>query len=145
MVYHTSPRWIFNPEKHYWSKVPCKHNHQCPRKFKNHACIECIKLKRRRLYKPKRTPQQRQLISDRTRANKWAKKVMELRSTPYWVDVEALKEIYLKRLAAERATGELYHIDHIIPKNNPLVSGLTVPWNLQVLPAKQNMKKGNSF
>lgn len=54
-------------------------------------------------------------------------------------------ESIYKYCSALRAAGLDYHVDHIVPLRGKSVSGLHVPWNLQVIPAVENMRKGNRF
>lgn len=53
----------------------------------------------------------------------------------------ALEVQVLNKEAGYRA----YHLDHIIPLNHPLVSGLHVSWNCQIITATENCSKSNKF
>lgn len=61
------------------------------------------------------------------------------RATPAWLTPEMKRQI--SEVYRLRPVG--YHVDHIIPLCGKNVSGLNVPWNLQYLPATENLKKGN--
>lgn len=64
--------------------------------------------------------------------------------TPSWVNQSELDRVY-QECRTKSATGTLYHVDHIVPIVHPMVCGLHVPWNLQILTQKENDSKGNRF
>jgi len=59
-----------------------------------------------------------------------------LKATPSWVNLEAIKNIYV-------CCPKGYHVDHIVPLQGKNVCGFHVENNLQYLKAKENMRKGN--
>lgn len=69
-----------------------------------------------------------------------------LQRTPAW-DPHAHLIIAKYQLAAmlSTASGEPYHVDHIIPLQGKKVSGLHVFSNLRVIPGSDNSKKSNKF
>lgn len=75
------------------------------------------------------------LVTAYSRAYQLAKK----RAMPQWLSIEQIKEI--EAFYVNRPDG--YHVDHIVPLNGKIVSGLHVPWNLQYLRAAENISKSN--
>ena len=72
----------------------------------------------------------------------------KLNATPHWLNEDhkfMLEEIYELRDLRTQATGVVHHVDHIVPLRGAEVCGLHVPWNLQVIPASANIRKGNSY
>ena len=72
----------------------------------------------------------------------------KLRACPDWITPEQLKEIesfYQEAKRLFKETGIPHHVDHIVPLQGKAVSGLHVPWNLQVITASANSKKSNHF
>lgn len=64
--------------------------------------------------------------------------------TPRWLTTDhrvQMRAIYLKCRTITKASGVKHHVDHIVPLVGRTVSGLHVPWNLQILPATENMTK----
>ena len=73
------------------------------------------------------------------------RKAAKLNRTPSWLSqdhLEQIEELYTMAKMFEMYTGQQYHVDHIVPLQGKNVSGLHSPWNLQILPAKENMSKG---
>jgi hypothetical protein len=69
-------------------------------------------------------------------------------ATPIWLSEDQKKWIQWYYIQADRLTkltGEQYHVDHIHPIQGENFCGLHVPWNLQVLPAKENLSKSNKL
>jgi len=53
--------------------------------------------------------------------------------------------IYERARELSLRTGIKHHVDHIYPLNNPLLCGLHVPANLQIIPATLNKHKSNTL
>jgi len=66
-------------------------------------------------------------------------------ATPGWANKLEIKKIYETARILTRETGVVYHVDHIIPLNHPLVCGLHVKENLQIITSDENYKKSNTF
>ncbi len=65
---------------------------------------------------------------------------------PKWLSEDQLKAIkteYALSQWCSEVMGIKYHVDHIVPLKGKDVCGLHVPWNLQVIPAVENIRKSN--
>lgn len=79
------------------------------------------------------------------RAKDGKRRAAELASVPLWADLDAIKQIYKRAVDLTGETGIKYHVDHIVPLQGKLVSGLHVENNLRVITATENMSKSNKF
>lgn len=152
----------------YFTGVPCKRGHVAERYVASKTCRICADANAQKtkdknpdkylaLVKvwqkanPDRVAKY-QLLKNRknpARRNKWTadyRAAKDQRAPEWLTDAQMFEmECVYAYCSAMRHVGLDYHVDHIVPLRGDAVSGLHVPWNLQVLPGRENMSKGNSF
>lgn len=67
------------------------------------------------------------------------------RATPEWANMDAIRLIYAKARRLSLWLGELYVVDHIVPKISDFVCGLHVPANLRIIHWRENTLKANNW
>ena len=95
-----------------------------------------INKEKQRLYRKKYYSTNEGKAKMNAKTNK--RRALKFNAIPKWSNLEKIKEIY-------KNCPKGYHVDHIIPLNNPIVCGLHVENNLQYLTAKENISKGNKL
>ena len=76
------------------------------------------------------------------------RRAIKINATPSWLSAihkAQIQEFYDLAIAKSVQTGIEYHVDHIHPLNGNGFNGLHVPWNMQILSAKENISKGNKL
>lgn len=124
---------------------------------KHSAYVKKAKGKKPELYAKfsadwrKRNPEKRaQVVAeygrrnpDKLLANCNRRRARLLQACPAWVCQETIRKIYARRQQLSVDTGVVHHVDHIIPLRGKSVCGLHVPWNLRIISASDNRRKGN--
>ena len=120
-----------NPEKR--KKYRTDHYHRNKERYDSQS-------KEWKIKNPEKTKQMFKNWRDKNAGLKAAQNIRRQRAlknaTPPWADMEKINEIYRNR-------PEGYHVDHIVPLKGINVQGFHVEYNLQYLPAKENLSKGN--
>lgn len=155
---------------HYGTGVPCMYGHMALRRVNDRVCTECDKetkatrrasadneqVKRTRREAYQKHKEAALLAKKIYRAENKGKinalcaarkKVIKQR-TPKWLTAfDRLKIRCMYQLAAmyTRENAEPWHVDHIVPLQGVVVSGMHVPNNLQVLRGLDNIKKKNRY
>lgn len=153
---------IANGEIRYMTGLPCKHGHIAERQVCDRACVVCKNERIKAAYRsdPDIREQRSKASSEWNKANperhrvnfsRWLENNPEasafhsakhhtarlLRVVP-WTENEIIRQFY-------KDCPPGYHVDHVIPLQGRLVSGLHVRANLQYLPAGDNLRKYNVF
>jgi len=122
---------------------------------KNKEQIKEKNVVRRKIYYDKNIEKIKQRYKDWVNNNPEKKLALnakrvaaKLERTPSWLTDDQLHRIEwfyaeAKRLSEE--TGIKHHVDHVLPLRGKNVSGLHIPENLQILTARENLRKNNRY
>jgi len=152
----------------YFTGKPCVHGHVAERKVANKTCVVCsvAAIAKSKAKNPKRyhahaakwtknnpdkvmASQLRRNRENPARRNLWTSNYRQAKDKrmPAWLNPGQLAEMegVYDYCSALRNAGLDYHVDHVVPLRGKIVSGLHVPWNLQVISGADNVRKGNRF
>lgn len=146
-----------NNLQYYFTGVACINGHVDKRLTRNSTCIQCKRgynntesaKAQREFYRWVGEGPTKKKLQDFNysqteegksirRAIKAKRRAAKLQRTPEWSETEAIKEFYMSCPVG-------YEVDHIIPLQGELVSGLHVLSNLQYLTEHENRSKQNKF
>lgn len=151
----------------FFTGKPCKRGHVALRRASDNACVACVYEKGREWQNDNKdkvrkanklwrdnNPEKMAALNKAWRTNNPAKTAARVRkyqaekrnAAPKWLTSQQKLEIDHKYLLArihEWATGMKWEVDHIAPLQSKEICGLHVPWNLQVIPRRENRTKGN--
>ena len=153
--------------KRYFTGVACPQGHVADRRAKTGECLTCradflITWREKNPTKVKQhNATQYVNHTQKIKANvkEWSKnnpvkilahtrkqQTRRLMRCPKWLTLDdywMIQQAYELASLRTKMFGFSWHVDHIIPLQGKTVSGLHVPTNLQVIPAVDNVRKGN--
>lgn len=120
-----------------------------PEKAKNHAKTS----DKNRLYNPNRRAYRAELkklphVKAARNADYAKRRAAKLNRTPAWLtkhDYKVIKGFYSVAQMLSKVNNEAWHVDHDIPLQAALVSGLHVPSNLVLMRGIENETKRNTY
>lgn len=107
-------------------------------------CQSCFDLEKENWLAAKK--RERQLRASRPGDNAGERRrIAQILAAPIWRDRPKISKIYAQAKQLTEETGVSHHVDHIYPIQSEYGCGLHVHHNLQILPSRENIIKGNTF
>jgi hypothetical protein len=155
--------------KRYFTGVACVQGHVADRRAKTGECLDCRaeKLILWRKQNPNKVKQhntsQYTKNSEKIKSGvrEWGKKnpskvfaysrasyTKRRMRLPKWLTADdhwMIQQAYELAALRTKLFGFSWHVDHIIPLQGKFVSGFHTPYNLQVIPGADNVRKSNKF
>lgn len=148
---------------YYYTGKKCRNGHTARRFTKNRNCEECLRFRNLSRttkgywsdygsdpeYREKKREYAREYYKENRERSYFSGKKRWARLQQANVATEQgqieMKKLYLQAQMLTLETGVKYEVDHIIPLQHEIVSGLHVPSNLQITTAVENREKGSHF
>lgn len=88
-----------------------------------------------------------QIFIDREKKRKWAteRRRMVSLATPKWINIEDIRAMEKRARELSKQSGTQFQCDHFYPVQSDVVTGLNVPWNIQIITAEENHAKSNKM
>lgn len=166
-AYAADPEKYCRKAKEYAAKNPEKIKERDARRYNENRESEIARRRAHRLANHESQKQKRRdrYKTDIEKERKWSKAwkadnkdrlaflqrtrhARKLERCPAWLtreDHEDMAKFYVEAKRVTAATGVKHAVDHIVPLQGEKVSGLHVPWNMQVLTSTDNLIKHNNF
>lgn len=75
-----------------------------------------------------------------------ARRASQFKATPTWLTAEMKRDIeFFYSIRSSMAKPSYWNVDHYYPLQGEESTGLHVPWNLRLFPAKKNVAKSNTL
>ena len=81
----------------------------------------------------------------RVREKNMRRHAQKVSATPAWARMDKIRLVYEEAERLTKATGVRYEVDHIVPIQGKIVSGLHWEGNLQILTKAENIAKRNRY